>query len=468
MATPAPYLRNGKYYNEKGQPVIGYTPPNTPVPPTVTGRATGTGTYAGGQAAYGGSNPAYNIQTDKAERDKYNASKAPTVSTPTPQVMSQQPAQPQMNLYNDPYARTPESIASLAKQRIDAILGAGRTSAQGALKGAKTAYDYTNQIEGDTRTLRNAAFKEENNPFSGRTGYLASNMLRNDSIADTFQDQEYNNQVSLINQKLADLEAAAPGQEAQIIDDLQQIERQTGISVAQLQEQQKNNQFNQFDQNRNYDRNIANDQYDQSPTNPINVSRNINNEIDQLKLSALPQELKDAAQKMQDELRSNKITLEEAEIKLKEIKDPNSFTNRTAKLEFEMKQLEAKNFPETERIKLQKLKKELADVGVAHYKPQTQAEKEFDEQQVLKIKAEIEKIKNGGAEADDLPKDSEINSFISKITNLYVKKIPYSDEITISDPVKAKNDIITKFYREDGKNDDLIDSLLAKFKLPIN
>lgn len=173
--------------------------------------------------------------------------------TPAPPQMQQPTAAP---VYKDPYARTPESIAAIAKERIQKIQQAGKTAAGGALTGAKNAYDYTNQIEGDTRTLRNAQFKETSNPFSGNTGYQAANMQRNDSIQDTAQDKDYNAQVGLINQKLADLEAAAPGDEQAIIDQLQQIERQTGIDVAQLQEQQRQNQFNNNMQTNQFNRGV--------------------------------------------------------------------------------------------------------------------------------------------------------------------------------------------------------------------
>jgi hypothetical protein len=57
-----------------------------------------------------------------------------------------------------------------------------------------------------------------------------------------------------------------------------------------------------------------------------------------------------------------------------------------------MKTLEAKNMPETQRLQLQQLRKTIAEIGVTHYKPQTDAEKQYDLLQVEKIKAEIAKI----------------------------------------------------------------------------
>lgn len=172
-----------------------------------------------------------------------------------PQEQQQLPVMPTAQpsgLYQDPFAKSREDIAKLAADRIAKILQAGRTSAGGALTGAKNAYDYTNQIEGDNRTLRNAGMLESSNVFGGNFNYQTAMNNRNDSIADTAQDKDYNAQVGLINQKLADLEAAAPGDEQAIIDQLEQIERQTGISVAQLQEQQKQNQFNNSLANRQF------------------------------------------------------------------------------------------------------------------------------------------------------------------------------------------------------------------------
>lgn len=379
---------DGKWFNAKGIPTAA---PKAPEPvwtgPTTTGVATGKGTYGNG-VAFGGSNPAYD--------PKYAAPKTSEVTTASPNMPSEvtaaSPNTPPL-VYQDPYKRSDTDIASLAKNRIDAILGAGRTSAAGALKGAKTAYDYTNQIEGDQRSLRNFEFKNRNDPFSGQTGYVASQMLRGDAIDDTFQDSEYNNQVGLINQKLADLEAAAPGQEQAIIDQLQQIERSTGISVAQLQEQQKNNQFNQFNQNREYDRNVSNDQYDQSPTNPVNIGRNLSNQLAQYQLDDYPEQSKAAATKLQQEIDKGKLDNDTAQWNFDQLKDPKSPINMANKYDAEIKRLELETLPEMQKQELAKIKKQIQDIGTVHYKPQTQAEKDYDLQQVDKIKAEIDKIK---------------------------------------------------------------------------
>jgi hypothetical protein len=221
--------------------------------------------YGNGQSStstgvYAPQNPTLNSATGQTSGNPIGQPTGQTGGQTGGQPTGQTGATQGNGLYKDPYARNDSDIAALAKARIDKILQAGRTSAQGSLASARNAFDYTKQITNDNRTLQTGLFNETNNPFSGKTTYDKAMMERNRSIEDTATNKDYNANVAQIQQKLADLESAAPGDEQQIIDDLRQMERQFGISVAQLQEQQKNNQFNQMDANRKFDYGVGQDQ----------------------------------------------------------------------------------------------------------------------------------------------------------------------------------------------------------------
>lgn len=100
------------------------------------------------------------------------------------------------------------------------------------------------------------------------------------------------------------------------------------------------------------------------------------------------------SQQIEQELATGKMTQEAAEYNLKELKDPKSATNQAKALDLQMKKLDATNYPEEVRIRLQTAQKTLNQIGVVHYKPQTDAEKQLDLLQVDKIKADIEKVKS--------------------------------------------------------------------------
>jgi hypothetical protein len=182
---------------------------------------------------------------------------------PMPAEIKQAPATPMPapsnGLYQDQYARSRDDIASLAKARIDKILQAGRTSAQGALTGAKNAYDYSQQTTQGNRALLQFDNSNRGDQFGGSAREDKFRLDRQQGIEDTATNNQYTAQVGFINQKLADLEAAAPGDEQAIIDQLQQIERTTGINVAQLQMQQQGQQQTQANADRTFNYNTGQD-----------------------------------------------------------------------------------------------------------------------------------------------------------------------------------------------------------------
>lgn len=100
---------------------------------------------------------------------------------------------------------------------------------------------------------------------------------------------------------------------------------------------------------------------------------------------------------------------QEAEWRLKELQDPNSNTNRMAKLDLEMKEMEAANMPEETKLRLEQLRKTIAEIGSDPYRSPDQIR--MDELNIQKAELEIEEIKKG-----DKPETAEsLNSYIKGV-----------------------------------------------------
>lgn len=391
-------------------PTLDGSRPQVPVPNVVTPNPTPIPTPSGDgrlQGPYptpsGGIQQGVNVVNNQMQ---YDQPTVPTPAAPPVPTVNSQPTTPQPSLYKDPYARSPEDIAKLAADRIAKILAAGRTARDGALAGTKNAYDYTNQIQGDSRQLRNAGLKDSSNPYGGLLNYQQAQNNRSDSLQDTTEDKDYNAAVGQINQKLADLEAAAPGDEQAIIDELQQIERQTGINVTQLQLQQQQQQYNQGQQDKEFSYNQGQDaikngqnqqviDYNQDPNNPNNVGQTLQNQLAQYQLADYPAESKARATLLQQQVKSGALSQEAAEYNLKQLKDPNSNYNQAAKIDLQLKQLDLKNAPEKARLEIQQLQKQIAEIGKVHTQPQSAADQAADQVKLANANKQLADIAKG-------------------------------------------------------------------------
>lgn len=162
------------------------------------------------------------------------------------------------------------------------------------------------------------------------------------------------------------------------------------------------------------------------------------------------------AKKVEQELETGKMSNEAAEYNLKQLKDPNSATNKAKAYDAEIKRLELAALPEMQRQELEKIKKTISDIGVTHYKPQTDAEKQYDEQQVVKIKAEIDKIKN-------VTDKTDYNKDIDRIAKLYVTEGQYGAAPKVNNPTAMRSAIIAL-----NMDDSETDRYLTMYGLPIN
>lgn len=319
----------------------------------------------------------------------------PTVSMPkTPAISSTSSvSMPQgiMNVASAPDLQR-EAAANIDKQRVGLQQGVDKF-----IRGLKSGYDYSKQNTQDDRAIQDFETSQKVNPFSGRTSYERGLMGRQRTMEDAATDRQFNNELTAVQQQLLDFDRLAPEQQNALYQELKRMERTYGLDLAQIS----------GDLPEGMGRTLAGQaqDYAQSPNNPQNVGQGIQNQLAQLQLENYPEQVKQQAQLFEQQLASGEMSQKAAEYNYQQLIDPNSATNQAKTLDLQMKELEAKNLPEKEKLELQKLRKQIADIGVVHYKPQTEAEKEYDKQQVVKIKAEIAKIKN---EVPETPEDPPV------------------------------------------------------------
>ncbi|WP_199614628.1 hypothetical protein [Paenibacillus alkalitolerans] len=89
----------------------------------------------------------------------------------------------------------------------------------------------------------------------------------------------------------------------------------------------------------------------------------------------------------------NDLQTQISEISINELLDPQSRTNLLKDLELQVAQMEAEFMPQEQKLKLEQLKKQIANIGARP--PQTAAEAEYDRLQVEKLKKEIDMMGGG-------------------------------------------------------------------------
>lgn len=379
---PAPELKQGNPYNE-----ILYSKTQWEAP----GSGQGTKTWAEQNASK------YYDMLSPEEAAKVHNMNAAELSAyiPRPQqatTAQQQPmAQPQASvpMPTNPYTMTPDQIRAEAQARIDRQRAALAQSVNATKTVLKNTFDYNNQITNDRRTLENSAFNRNNSPFSGHTNYLASDLARTRQIADTASQKDYAAAVAAADQKLADFDANSPEQIDALVNELTRIERDYGLQVGSLTG------------NFNGQRTLAGQQFDwqKDPNNPNyqgqvlnNQGQAIQNQINQIKLSNLPTEIKQQADLFAQQYAKGDIDLQTAQFNLQQLSDPNSPLNVAKSLDNQLKQMELEYMPQENRLKLQQLQKQIDQIGKAPYR--TPEEIDYDKQKVELIKAQIADIKS--------------------------------------------------------------------------
>lgn len=373
----------------------------------------------------------------------YNA-KTGVTNVPTPPMVIEQPKLTGGTAPETPYMQlTPAQINQEAGYQIGKERADLKNTVDNMIAGVKNNANYANQQIMDNRTLEDAKIERSLNPFSGRTPYDKSMIGRGRAIDDTYRATNLENELTRIQNDLYNFDKLAPDKQRTLINEMTRIERDYGLQVGQLTG------------NFNGQRTLAGQQFDWSkdPSNPANVGANISNKIAQIQLDNLPAQTKLELQQLEARAKQGDIDLKTAEWQLNELTNPQSVTNKSKALQLQMQELEAKNLPEMQRLELQKIKKQIAEIGKEPTK--TPEEQRLKEIAVQKAEIELAALQSGG--------NKDYSSVIKSIENMYVSQDPYTKETKISNTTAMRNAIIAL-----NMSDEETDRYLTIYGLPTN
>lgn len=334
-------------------------------------------------------------------------------------------------------ARKSKAYADLGKARDNALSNLGQEKAAIQPK----YYDARNQAAaGSQQQARNfaefMAARGGTNSGANAQAELSNNMTLQGNLGSLGRQetQAYTDiarrETDVQNAFQSDVASANAGIDADKMNALLQdyyIAQQRGDTLAQRAIE---NEFAKAGLTGNYngDRTIAGQQldYNTSPNNPANVGQNLQNQLAQLQLADYPEQSKAQAKLIQQQLDTGQMNVEIAKINLKELQDPNSATNQAAKLDLQIKQLEAKNLPEQQKLQLQQLRKQIAQIGAAPY--QSQSDIEMDKVKLATAQEQLKQLQNPQPNpttqktADDYIKQLDSSSYITTRTDLLGNK----------------------------------------------
>jgi hypothetical protein len=107
-----------------------------------------------------------------------------------------------------------------------------------------------------------------------------------------------------------------------------------------------------------------------------------------------------ASQQIEQDLETGKIDQQTAKLKLKEAEDPKSVTNQANAIDLQIKQLDLANYSEKQKLEIEQLRKNIAQIGVVHYKPQTEAEIAEDKVKLATATKQLADIATGKYPSD--------------------------------------------------------------------
>jgi len=114
-------------------------------------------------------------------------------------------------------------------------------------------------------------------------------------------------------------------------------------------------------------------------------------------------------------------------------------------------------------------------IGVPAGTPMLEAQKAIQQAAyqmgMLGVSQQNAQTSAGNAENRSLdkgPSNSDVNSFVSQMRQLYTKKDAGTGATVLTDESALRQAVISKYYKEDGSNDNLIDQVLSTFGLQPN
>jgi len=356
---------------------------------------------------------------------------APKPQTPTP-TLHGPPAPTQPQSYNPQPTTTPtppmpsnsivqtfnrDQLAQDIQSQIQRQIDERKRIAENRVGQLNTQYDRNNRLIGENRVLQDTQFARQANPFSGKTSYDKAVIGRERSIQDQQSADDLNTRIGQENAELDAFLKAAPDMQREMLNEAIRNERQWALNLANLTgniEGQRTLAGQQFDFNKsvteagltgNYKdgRTLQGQQFDwqKDPNNPSNKGQELQNQgqaianqMNQIKLSNLPNDIKQQADLFAQQYEKGQIDLDTAKYSLQQLQDPNSPINQAKQLDLQLKQMEVEYMPQEQKLRLQQLQKQIAQIGAAPYRSATEIE--MDNVKLQTAREQLKQLQTAG------------------------------------------------------------------------
>ncbi len=278
----------------------------------------------------------------------------------------------------------PVDYTALATAEYDRQLAAMLAGAQSNEKELNRRYEYANGVTQDNRQLETASFYRNNAPtaWDGSTGYKDAQMGRNRSIEDHYTQEG-----------LTDATAAAYAQANAFRDqsgnfisskanELQTQAQQLAMQEAGLTGSYKGQQTMQG----------ASSAANTAGQLISNQGQQIANQIAQINLDNYPAQVKLQLQQLQQQVNSGSISNQTAQYQLQQLTDPTSVTNQVAAIDLQMKQIDASNYSEQQKLQLEQLRKTVEQIGKVQ--PVSAYEQQMQSLDLQKAQLQLQQLQN--------------------------------------------------------------------------
>lgn len=278
----------------------------------------------------------------------------------------------------------PVDYTALATAEYERQLAAMLAGAQSNEKELNRRYEYANDVTQDNRQLETASFYRNNAPtaWDGSTGYQAAQTDRNRGIEDHYTQEG-----------LTDAVAAAYAN-ANAFRDQSGNFINTKANELQTQAQQLAMQESGLTGTYKGQQTIQGAASAASTAGQLisNQGQQIANQIAQINLDNYPAQVKLQLQQLQQQVNSGAISNQTAQYQLQQLTDPTSVTNQVAALDLQMKQIDASNYSEQQKLQLEQLRKTVAEIGKVQ--PVSSYEQQMQSLDLQKAQLQLQQLQN--------------------------------------------------------------------------
>lgn len=129
---------------------------------------------------------------------------------------------------------SPAQIQAEAQSKIAQQIAERTRIANQTKAGYNTSFDRLNKLTQDNRALENVSNQRNLNPFSGKSDYAQGMIAREREITDRQNQQDLQSKLGSVDSQLGDFLNQTPEMQQQIINDLTRQEREYGLQVGTL------------------------------------------------------------------------------------------------------------------------------------------------------------------------------------------------------------------------------------------